>query len=92
VPVVSFDDPQGFPDIKMVIDQGVEVYNPSGSLVFTEQLQCGEGKCTGRWNEYDNNLWCRSAVGYSMRFQVEDKTGNRSIPVEISIVGEVPAL
>jgi len=88
VPVVSFDDPQGIPNIDMQIDNGVEVFNENGNLVLSEVLRCGDGKCTGRWNEYDNNMWCKLSDGYTMRFQLSDKDGNLSAPYEIEINGE----
>ena len=92
MPVVSFDDPQGYPNIDMYIEEAVEVYNPNGNLVMSEVLQCGEGKCTGRWTEYDNDLWCRNSAGYSMRFQIRDKDDNWSAPFEVTITGEAPSL
>ena len=92
MPVVSFDDPQGFPNIDMYIEDAVDVYDANGNHVLSEVLQCGEGKCTGRWTEYDNGMWCRDSSGYTMRFQIRDKDGNWSAPMEISINGEAPSL
>jgi hypothetical protein len=91
VPVVSFDDPQGFPNIDMMIENAVKVYNTNGNLVVTETLRCGEGKCTGRWTEYDNDMWCKSSDGYTMTFEIRDKDGNWSAPTEIEIIGEAPS-
>lgn len=91
MPVVSFEDPQGSVNIVNSIPDAIQVYDADDRHVGTQTLNCGEGKCTGRWTEYDNDMWCRSSAGYTLRFQILDKNDNLSAPVEITLQGAAPS-
>lgn len=91
MPVVTFEDPQGFVNIVNSIEDGVQVYDENDRHVGTQTLNCGEGKCTGRWTEWDNDMWCRNSIGYTLKFQIRDKNDNHSAPVEVTLSGAAPS-